>query len=318
MLGFDCPRCSLLKTPKFSLNFAPPDSCRRSAAPLRRFAVVSPLGGPSSAHSELAPAPDLAFWIDHSLELFMKLKFLAAAAALLCGVNAHAAIDTTGPKSEVFAMVWDDAIGTYAIDLGVTMNDLFSGAAVGQLGAAVTGSNAWAAYAAADTDRGDFMPFSGTRWALFALDTEGDIFDQGSLNLLLSTRDASSPMNDEAAFQSSLETLKTLTGNFGLNVFPAVQGDAYNAFGTIGHFTEALLTGRWNAGNAIGSASSLFNCTDTGNFGNGPAACVASTSTVTFDGATFSAVAAIPEPGTYALMFAGLLTVGFFASRRRG
>ena len=43
------------------------------------------------------------------------------------------------------------------------------------------------------------------------------------------------------SFQSSLETLKTLTGNFGLNVFPAVQGDAYNAFGTIGHFTEAYV-----------------------------------------------------------------------------
>jgi hypothetical protein len=253
----------------------------------------------------------------------MKLKFVAAAAAVLCGANAFAAINTIDGDAEVWAMVWDETIGTYALDLGVTKDALFSGAITGQIGASVIGADgtptkAWADYIKADTDLTDFKPFEGTRWAVFAIDNEGDPFvQQGAQSVLFSTPSATPPMLSESDVTGSLGGLTFLTGSFGLNTTPSVQGDAFNAAGSAGHFTEAgSLVGRWSAGNKVGLTSNLFNCTDTGGFGFGDAACTASASLVTFDGVKFS-VSPIPEPGTYALLLAGLLTVGVVARRRR-
>ncbi|MDG4869910.1 PEP-CTERM sorting domain-containing protein, partial [Guyparkeria sp. 1SP6A2] len=50
--------------------------------------------------------------------------------------------------------------------------------------------------------------------------------------------------------------------------------------------------------------------TSTANYGT--------TGTWRFDMVTVNAVAAIPEPQTYALMLSGLLAVAFMARRRRG
>lgn len=239
----------------------------------------------------------------------MKLKVLAAAAAVLYGANALAAINTIDDKAEVWAMVWNDAIGTYALDLGVSKGDLFSGTASGKLGAAVSGT-AWTSFTAA-------LKSEPASWSLFAIDTSGDIFEQGSLNILFSTPGTKAPVLAESDVEATISSLKNLTGNFGLNVNPLIQGDAYNAVGSSGHFTESdSLQGSWKVANAIGAKSNIFNCTDSGGFGNGPAFCSASLTQVTFDGTSFTA-AVVPEPSTYALLLAGLLAVGFIARRRR-
>jgi hypothetical protein len=39
--------------------------------------------------------------------------------------------------------------------------------------------------------------------------------------------------------------------------------------------------------------------------------------TANFDGSTVTITAAVPEPSTYAMLFAGLAAVGFVARRRK-
>jgi hypothetical protein len=75
-------------------------------------------------------------------------------------------------------------------------------------------------------------------------------------------------------------------------------------------------------GNAIGTSTGFFGCTyDDFRAGTSKAYCTAFTNaagqavSVGFDGSSFS-VTAVPEPGTYAMLLAGLAAVGVVARRR--
>jgi len=253
----------------------------------------------------------------------MKLKFLAAAAALLCGVNAYAGINIEN-NAEVFGVVYDEKIGTYAVDFGITWKDLL--ALQGPLNlATVTGSANWGNYIAADTNRNDFSQFEGTRWAIYAADSEGFNFIDGDLNFLTTSAGGLTPKLTNEGVELATYTvgpsLAAALDQNGLTPDPLVQGDAYNALGSPAHFIEFNFYGQstgFQAGNAIGTdLTNLYSCTTSGFIPSEPGACTLSSVQVAFDGVNFTATAPIPEPGTYALLLAGLATVGFMARRRR-
>lgn len=252
----------------------------------------------------------------------MNLKQLAAAAALVCAGPAFAGINTLNENAELVGVVWDENFATYAIDFGISVGDLAS--LNGQLSFDVAGA-AWSAYVAADTDLGDYQPFEGTRWAMFAVDNDDQFtFTPGDLNLLSTYQDGIAPVLSNQGFEVMWNVAQTQAANYdqrGLLLDPADNVDMSVVLGDSAHYLEFGQPLR--VGNAIGSSTGLFSCTHggfrefdsnaiCGVFANASGQAI----TASFDGTAFT-VAAVPEPGTYAMLMAGLAAVGFVARRRR-
>jgi PEP-CTERM motif len=265
----------------------------------------------------------------------MKLKTLAAAAALLCGSTAFAGINTFDGDAELFLLVWDEGKATYALDTGFTLGELTTGAVQTF---SVANSDNFAAFAKEDGDLNDFTQFAGTRWALFAVDNNNNFnFDGKDLNYLSTTTGDAKMPADTVRVNTALESMAdyTLTlGNNGLTLDPKVNGDLWAKVGSPAHFIESSYGGGAGifAGNAIGGGIQKLNlCTY--DLGMDIPSCVTSTAAAAarsfnfnssaglnleaaFDGNSLT-VTAVPEPGTYALLLAGLATVGFMARRRK-
>lgn len=255
----------------------------------------------------------------------MTLKQLAAAAAFACAAPAFAGINTFNGDAELFGVVWDENVATYAIDFGLSLSALAS--LSGTMSYDVAGAN-WTAYAAADTNMADFGAFEGTRWAVIAVDDDGFSFIDGDLNFLSTTTDSVLPTLNN----SFLDVQLIGWGQFGqigyfnqngMTPDPAANLDLFAAKGSPAHVIEAGVGPFVSTGNAVGSGfQSLFTCSHT-NFGgiDFDAACAAMTNgagdaiQVAFDGTSFQ-VAAVPEPGTYAMLFAGLMAIGAVVRRR--
>ncbi|MCU0969511.1 MAG: PEP-CTERM sorting domain-containing protein [Rubrivivax sp.] len=255
----------------------------------------------------------------------MKLRTLAAAAALAMTAPAFADINTIDADAEVFGIVWDPARATYVTDFGIKWGDLVNGTANLKLGS-VGGAN-WEAYVAEDTKNGgslsDFSEFEGTRWAIFAVDDQGFAFEDGSLNYVTTSAGDLMP-------KLTNSNIETLTGTMGSSAYVGTLNsngmggandntDFYAAKGSLGEFDEFIRGGSFGffAGNAVGGGLvNVFSCTTSGFDFDGAANCTKGNLMVGFDGKDF--VAAIPEPGTYAMLAAGLAVVGFMARRRRG
>jgi PEP-CTERM motif len=256
----------------------------------------------------------------------LNLKALAAAAAVLCGGHAFAGINTSDSDAELFVVVWDETKATYVLDTGFTLGTLLNQGAATSWAFSVTGSANYAAYAAEDGNLADFSQFEGTRWALFAVDNNDNFnFDGKDRNYLTSTT-FNAPMPSEPGI---IDATLGAMGDFvltqaqnGLTPDVAVNGDSFNKIGSPAHFLEFGYGGNFGifAGNAIGDGiAKLSLCSYDLSTLSVP--CLTKNGAgldmqATFDGSTLS-VTAVPEPGTYALLLAGLATVGFIARRRK-
>lgn len=269
----------------------------------------------------------------------MKLKTLVAALAVILGAPAFAAIApaTTG-NGELFLVVQDSAAKvSFTLDLGIRMDSFLS-----DYKAAAYLPKHWNVAAAANWAAFDAVAdVNASVWAVLALDTTGALGAVGGHRLLTTVEVGKQAtiggtpnklltdgLTQAAGFFTAINATGThapqadFASNGSSVNFETDSGRAY--FGEAGGLT-ANLNGNasFKNTNVIGAESLMFYVTRSSASqlasakvfseqlsyapGVGPVRAI-------FDGQQLTMV---PEPGTYALMLAGLAAVGFIARRRR-
>ena len=279
----------------------------------------------------------------------MKIKTLAAAAALVLAAPAFAAIAPgLSGNGELFLNVYDSATQvSYAFDTGVFMDDFF---AQGQAESGAHLSFGVAALPLYQTFR-SLAVTSNLQWSVVAIDSTGSTAP--GLQRLFSTvktGDEAKVANQTNAnltngfaaannFYGSVNglTLKNLgqsthvatatdQTNFAINGNSySLSTDGLSYYGKSGGLTPTYNgTAPYNAGNALNVAASFDYVTRSGSTGTNKVVVdvfnnTQNTGAWSFDGSTlqYNLAAAVPEPESYALMLAGLGGLLMMARRRR-
>lgn len=264
----------------------------------------------------------------------MKLKALAAAMLAALSLPSFAAIQNND-DAELVLVVWDST-ASYAKDTGLTIDQLVasSSSAAGYsftLDLSTAGGAAWTQFLGADGQLA-----ADTRWALVAADAAIALSPTAPNDLrLLSTLSPSTvPANflnlDWSVSQQQVGADKLISINQTGTHTPAnnyaFNGESYNPVGTLAYFppSDALGSLNFNTSLAIGGSSNLVLTTGSDEF-DGFAPILATRlgnsqylGNAAFNGTTLAyTVQAVPEPGSIAMMLAGLGALGFVGSRRR-
>ncbi|CAN5300185.1 hypothetical protein BH11PSE9_BH11PSE9_15430 [soil metagenome] len=286
----------------------------------------------------------------------MKLKMIAlAAATMLASVSAMAAIAPgTSNNGELFVAVFDTAAKvSYTLDLGIRMDTFIADA---QSEAGYSKSWGLALADGNFTSFLSQVNASNLRWQVMAGDNFGGALVIGQQRLLTTVRAGSSdavigsPTNaqfatgiGEAQFGSFIAAVNTtgshsIPGDLASRSDYSVNGSSVNAesdagktyFGETGgtsptfnsNFTQLKLDNAVGASTSfyymergVGSNAAKIHAVEFGNSLN--SASFSLTNGANGYSLDYTLAAAVPEPGTYALMLAGLVGIGFVSRRRQ-
>ncbi len=257
-------------------------------------------------------------------------KFALAATLALTGVAASASIigaggpDVASNNAEILLIVWSPTTeSNYVLDTGLRLN-------------AMAGTTSFSAPVTALYSGSTLAVAADARWAVVGFDTFGDAFPDGEGdNISLYTtvsktsaftglapgmsgdglQNATATWQNFTALTNGKGTHPTLTN--GSSLVTKTDGQVYwlDSFSPAGNYSGQFA---YNDGNAVGTASKFYRFSATDLFDSSlPVTVQTFAGQWNFDGANVSyTTVAVPEPGTYALLLAGLAAVGFVARRR--